>query len=176
MKLHPKTKKVCVDTGLKMDGKPLYRYENFADYTHTRHLMYEAFAAEYKSGLEREDLVAYIERALHCLKVKDVAMCSGILMTLHDLVSNYDPPGLLYSQAALVYFTMEEDITVFDYDVNRKKVEGFQAMDTDGFFLATFLKDLEKKKGLSDLEAQQIARKMKETPEMYRKIFLQKTQ
>lgn len=126
-----------------IDGHQYYKYADNADYTETRRLMFQVYYKQYNNmSLTDDDLREWCQKGIKSCKASDTGRAMFVFNAILDAVENCIPEKPLYQLAALMYFTLEEDVTLFDGSINDAKMEAFQGLAVDGFFLPRLLKDL----------------------------------
>lgn len=128
-----------------------YRFLSTADMPQGRFVHYLHLVKRLSMNVDEDLLKRYLTVFQEAFKKHDEERFNGAMFLLKDTLHNVTPVETYYWLAALMYFTKDEDLSTFDYDINKKKVEYFKSLPNQSFFLASLLKSL-KSSGDQSLE------------------------
>jgi hypothetical protein len=131
-----------VEYAFSLHGKRYFRFKE-------DHLMYEMrrfqkiiFLTELENGLSHEDLLAYID-VLEQHNNKGQIGDTGLkLKLLRQRVEAAKDPDTFYKIATVDYFDDEEELTKYDRDYNKKKLQDFKESKELPFFLTRPMLDI----------------------------------
>lgn len=132
--IHPETKK-SIEIAFTIGGHDYYKFKNIKDMPTARYITASQFQTESECKVTFDDLKKDIN-AMISLQGKGMHQeVSAMLYALGartDLSFEHETMFLL---ASAVYFTLEEDVTEYDFDYNKQKIENFKTEGLHGFFL-----------------------------------------
>ncbi len=169
--LHPEYKKLA-KFAFEMGGEAYYQYENLLDLPPKRWHKVEEFIREAELRLEREDLNSLVDAALHSInkphvKMTEVVLC---LQSIKEASNMFLEIETFYKLFSAVFFTMDEDITVYDYEYNQEKIAKFKQEDTAAFFLREPMRKLLPLSDISDGDIEVFIAQSKAQKELIQKI------
>jgi hypothetical protein len=159
-KLYPLThEKVTVDginkklirpvPNLVIDGVQYYEFVNVADMPQARLVHFNYLREEMMMGIGRPFLNEFIDNMMAANKAGDVNRMGSLLFMLRDTVTNITSIESLYNLACLLRFDEREDLSTFDADYNKLKLERFKRYPNKDFFFSELLRSSLKLTGLS---------------------------
>jgi hypothetical protein len=126
-----------------------YKFVSAADMPEARFVHYLHLVKRLQMNVDAELLNRYLTVMEDAFNKSESGRFHGALFMLRDTMETISPVETYYWIAALMYFREDEDLTTFDYDVNKKKVEYFKSIPNQTFFLASLLKSLNSSGGQS---------------------------
>ncbi|MEH0156495.1 hypothetical protein V6R21_20270 [Limibacter armeniacum] len=176
MKLHPQTrKKVLLVEGVTVEGQEVYRFADAADLPETRRMFFSDFYRDMQNGLNPEELSNYMDAIVQAASVHDFGKVVQLSQMVKDISLNCRSTDSLYRMASLFYFTLEEDISDYDFTIAEEKIKAFKQVPASDFFLPHLLKHLDMYQS-SSLEVIQRSLKVSEAKAItYRELYLRLT-
>lgn len=138
--LHPDYKK-ATEYAFSIDGQDFYHFKNYLDTPMRRFQKMNEFIAEVEMRITRNDLAEYlgiIEEAINKGKITDIV---NVIQGLKYRLDQFIETDTYYRLFSCAFFTLDEDITDYDYEVNDLKIELFKSQPIDSFFLNYPAKD-----------------------------------
>lgn len=128
--------------GIKVDGKPLYKFVNEIDMPISRKVMLFAHNEWLIMKLTPEEIIKFIDGIRLANNEGDKSKVGALAYMLNDIVSNLTPRTAFYHMASVLYFFEDEDISNYDGDLALMKIEAFKNMHDQSFFFRTLLRHL----------------------------------
>lgn len=125
--------------GLVVMGEQYYEFENIADIPETRRMEYNSLREEAVMGITREMLIEIFEGIIESNDKGKVSNVGSLAFMAKDMVANITSKEILYKMASLMYFTEDEDLSMYDLDYNNRKIELFKQIKDQSFFFARLL-------------------------------------
>jgi len=154
-KVHPDYKK-SISPAFKIGNEQYYEFDSLLDMPPLRYKRADQFYVEVDMRIDRETLIKLVDKAIdHCnsdsIKIANV---TSILMDIKDRTEMIIETETLYRLASCVYFTLDEDLSTYDFDYNEKKLNIFKAQPINDFFFGKLMRNLVPQSNISasDLE------------------------
>ncbi len=154
-KVHPDYKK-SISPAFEINGEQYYEFDSLLDVPPLRYKRADQFYIEVDMRIDRETLIKLVDKAIeHCnsdnIKIVNVV---SLLMDIKDRTEMIIETETLYRLASCVYFTLDEDLSTYDFDYNEKKLKLFKEQPIGDFFFGKLMKDLIPQSNISqtDLE------------------------
>ena len=115
-----------VEKALWIDGEVYYRFKNLADMPYLRYLRMLQFSTEVQMRIDSETLsesLDAMEAALEAGKGTEIAKLIAVLKEKTRLLISTDA---IYRLLSCVFFTDDEYLDDYDFDVGDKKIELFK--------------------------------------------------
>ena len=154
-KVHPDYKK-SISPAFKIGDEQYYEFDSLLDVPPLRYKRADQFYIEVDMRMDRETLIALTNKAIeHCdsdnIKISKIV---SILMDIKDRTEMIIETETLYRLASCVYFTLDENLSDYDFDYNEKKLKLFKEQPIGDFFLRILMRNLVPQSNISqeDLE------------------------
>ena len=132
--IHPDYKK-SIEFVLTLEGEDYYTFTTIADTPAERYYQCSQFMAEMDLRMNREQLEAYLEKAGQMINEGNFGKVAAIVEEMRIRSRLLIETDTMYKLASCVFFTLEEDLTTYDYDYNDKKIAKFKRENVGSFFL-----------------------------------------
>ena len=163
--VHPENKKT-VSPAFKVDGVQYYEFDNLSDCPAGRYLRIQQFMVELNLRIDKETLEELLAESLKAIDEGHLARSIIIQTDILNRTKFIVETETAYRLASAVFFTLDEDLTTYDFDYNQKKIEKFKKERIATFFLSRPMRKLIPQINISgqDLE---IYLKMTKAQKMY---------
>ena len=139
-KIKPKTAihpdyKTLIEFAFELDGKKYYEFKNISDMPKDRFIRANEFLINCEWSLSTNDLKEFIQlmdKSLEKGNITEIARVNNALSYSVDLFMDTDIYLKLFS---CVFFTVDEDLTDYDFDIGQEKIKAFKKHGIPGFFL-----------------------------------------
>ena len=138
---HPEVKDK-VEYAFTENGVKYYRYKEDHHMFEMRRYQKAIFLTEHENGITHDDLIAYIEeikKNVNKGQLGDVALKLELLEQRTKIARD---PDTFYKIASIDYFDDMEELTTYDRNYNKRKIEDFKASKELGFFLTRPIIDI----------------------------------
>ena len=132
--IHPDFKKK-IDYAFTIEGVDYYEFSNLIDMPQERYKQFQDLATQCDwrmSPEEIKDLVALQKEAVNKGKLTDIM---ELIQGFEYCISMYMETDLFLMLFSCVFFTKDEDLTEWDYDLGIQKMEAFKKHGVPDFFL-----------------------------------------
>ena len=92
--------------------------------------------------IDRETLIELLDKALEYMDTNQATKTAAILLDIKNRTEFIIETETAYRLASAVFFTLDEDLTTYDFDYNQKKIEKFKQEKLSSFFLSRPMKKL----------------------------------
>jgi hypothetical protein len=140
-KVHPKVEK-SISPAFKVDGEQYYEFDNLSDCPAGRYFRIQQFMVELNLRIDKDSLVELLDKALEFMDKNQATKTAAILLDIKNRTEFLIETNTAYRLASAVFFTLDEDLTTYDFDYNQKKIEKFKKQDISTFFLSRPMKKL----------------------------------
>lgn len=148
-----------------------YRFVSPADMPQGRFVHYLHLVKRLSLNVDEAMLNRYVEAFKQAFEARDAGKFHSAVFMLQDTLKNVTPVETYYWIAALMYFRKDEDLSTFDFDVNKRKVDYFKGLPNQTFFLATLIKSLQNSGGASLEEIENYLRQSQTLESSYSRIL-----
>lgn len=132
--LHPDYKK-AIEFAFEINGVEYFAFKTLADMPSERYYKSSEFMAELEMRMSRVTLSEYLNKMEELINQGNFGKVAAIVEEMKYRTSMLIETETLYRLASCVFFTLEEDITTYDYDYNDEKIAIFKREKIDSFFL-----------------------------------------
>jgi hypothetical protein len=133
--IHPDYKK-AIEFVFTIEGEDYYAFKTIADAPKGRYLKSSEFMAELEMRITRDMLLAYCERMEELINQGNFGKVAAIVEEIKYRAETMIETETMYRLASSVFFTMDEDLTTYDYDYNSEKITKFKKYKSiNDFFL-----------------------------------------
>lgn len=134
IKFHPKTEKP-IKWVMNVGGMDLYEFVNTYEMPRKRFAFAQKFFVETQNKCTTEYLNEFIEACKATLNKSDIGNTFKLLDELQYRTKWLFEPETLLRFASVMYFTLDEDITDYDFEFNETKIHAFKKKNTLESFL-----------------------------------------
>lgn len=120
-------------------GNQYYEFVNIADMPETRRMEYNSLREEAVMGISRELLINIFDGIITANDNNEKSKVGTEAFLAKDMLRNITSKEILYKMASLMYFTEDEDISLYDLDYNNEKIKLFKRVENQGFFFGRLL-------------------------------------
>lgn len=131
--LHPDFK-TLVEYAFTVNGVEYFEFKTLLDMPTLRYKKVMELIREAEMSLKSVDLVKYLEKSISFLEKGELAKSIVIQNSISALASQFMETDTYYRLFSAVFFTLDEDISDYDYDYNEQKIELFKKEKIDDFF------------------------------------------
>lgn len=132
--LHPDYKKM-IEFAFDIDGEEFYTFKTLADMPSERYYKSSEMMSELEMRMRRETLLQYLDKMDELGNQGNFGKMLAIIEEMKYRTSMLIETETLYRLASCVFFTLEEDLTTYDYDYNDEKIVKFKRQKISDFFL-----------------------------------------
>jgi hypothetical protein len=132
--IHPDYK-TLIEFAFELDGKKYYEFRNISDMPKDRFIRANEFLINCEWSLTTDDLKEFIQlmdKSLEKGNITEIARVNNALSYSVDLFMDTDIYLRLFS---CVFFTVDEDLTDYDFDIGAEKIKAFKKYGIPDFFL-----------------------------------------
>jgi hypothetical protein len=140
-KSHPEHKK-SISKVFKIDNEQYYEFDNLSDCPAGRYWRIQQFNVELNLRIDRDTLIDLLTASLEAINNGDITKSIIIQTDIKNRTNFLIETETAYRLASAVFFTLDEDLTTYDFDYNQKKIEKFKKERIDTFFLSRPMKKL----------------------------------
>ena len=134
LSLHP-DHNVTVQFAFELKGVKYYEFKNLLDAPTLRYKKVMEFIREAELSITSNELVELIKMSMDYLDKGNASKSIVIQNTILNLASQFMEADTFYRLFSCVFFTLEEDVTDYDYDYNEQKIVDFKSEKIPDFFL-----------------------------------------
>lgn len=127
--------KAVIEFGFEIDGVKYYEFKNLLDMPSLRYKKCLEFIREAEMSITSTDLSEMLKISLEYLNKGNVTQSIIIQNAVINLATQYIETDTFYRLFSCCFFTLEEDLTDYDYDYNESKIKAFKTEDLPSFFL-----------------------------------------
>lgn len=139
--LHHLNKRL-IEYSFTVNNVDYYTFKNFLDFPPLRHSKINHFLREVDMSITNQDLQEYVKSIIENLNTGNLKGAIKTLSTLEYQLESYAELDILYRLCSAVFFDLKEDITVYDFDYNSKKIDGFKLQPPEDFFFIKSVSEL----------------------------------
>lgn len=143
--IHPEYKKL-VEKVFSIDGVDYYEFKNLLDMPHKRFNSAVRFWTEFEMRIDAKELKTLIDQSMKHLDEGNVTRSIIIQNTIKERTELLISIECSWRLASCVYFTKDESLDDYDYDIGDEKIKAFKKVGLESFFLSEpfnrFLPDL----------------------------------
>jgi len=166
-KSHPDYKK-SISPAFIIKNEQYYEFDSLLDVPPLRFKRADQFYIEQDMRIDRKTLIKLIDKILeHCdqdnIKVSKIV---SIALDIKDRTEMIIETETLYRLATAVYFTLDEDLSDYDFDYNEKKLKLFKEQPIGDFFFDKLMKNLVPQSNISQTDLE-IFLKVTEAQKLY---------
>lgn len=148
--IHPDFKK-AIEYVFTIEGEDYYAFRTIADAPKGRYLKSSEFMAELEMRITRDMLIAYCEKMEELINEGNFGKVAAIVEEIKYRAEVMIETETMYRLASSVFFTLDEDLTTYDYDYNNEKIVKFKKYKKiNDFFLKEPVKRFIPLPGISD--------------------------
>jgi len=134
--LHPDFK-TLTEFAFKIKGVSYYGFKNAQDMPPRRFETMNQFIKEVDMRIDAKDILEDLELIKKAADKGLLSSIIGIVNGLEYRVDQYIETDTFYRLFSCAYFTLEEDLSDYDYDVNDEKIKLFKSEPPGDFFFMT---------------------------------------
>lgn len=139
--IHPKNEK-SISPAFKIGDEQFYEFDNLIDCPAGRYLRIQQFMVELNLRIDKDSLVKLLDASLEAINNGDVTRSIIIQTDIKNRTNFIVETDTAYRLASAAFFTLDEDLTTYDFDYNQKKIEKFKTQNVASFFLARPMRKL----------------------------------
>ena len=140
-KIHPKNEK-SISKAFKVEGEQFYEFDNLSDCPAGRYFRIQQFMVELNLRIDKDTLVKLLDASLKAVDDGDITRSVIIQTDIKNRTEFIVETETAYRLASAAFFTLDEDLTTYDFDYNQKKIEKFKKERISTFFLTRPMKRL----------------------------------
>lgn len=132
--IHPEYKRL-VEFAFEIDGVKYYEFKNLGDMPTMRFKKFQDFSTQCDWRMSIDDiqeLIVLQEKAINKQKITDIVKINDAFKYCMTIYLETDLFMQLFS---CLFFTMDENLEDYDYDIGAKKIEAFSKHGVPDFFL-----------------------------------------
>ena len=138
--LHPDIKALC-EFAFEIDGVEYHQFKNLGDMPPLRYKKHEDFLREAEWRITGTELLACLKETEELIEKSKATDAIIELRAMQYQVSQFIQTDTFYRLFSCLFFTLDENIEVYDYDYNEEKIETFKREPIDTFFFLPPLKE-----------------------------------
>lgn len=167
--LHPDFKRLT-EYAFEIDGQEFYHFKNYLDMPARRFQKMNEFIAEVEMRITRDDLAEYLSICKEAINKGKMTDLIGIIQGIEYRLDQFIETDTYYRLFSCAFFTLDEDITDYDYDLNETKIALFKSQPIDSFFLNYPMSEYLPQMDISKEDLQTFLKMSKVSNEYLRKI------
>jgi len=126
--------KMRIDEAFKVTGEQYYYFKDTSDMPTLRYYRFSQFLTEFEMRISRDFLLEVTEKCISSLNEGNLVRAAAMLTELVSRAKLIIETDTLYRLASVVYFTLDEDVTDYDYTINEQKIKKFKEEGLQSFF------------------------------------------
>lgn len=132
--IHPDYKKY-VEYAFSLEGVDYYQFAQIGDMPTNRYYKMTGFLEELQLRLDRETLLNFVDHIEQQLNNGNLGRIGFLLEQIKYRADLQFETDTFYRFATAVFFTLDEPLESYDYDVNESKLQAFKKAEISDFFL-----------------------------------------
>lgn len=132
--IHPDYKK-SIEYVFTIDGEDYYSFTTIADCPAERYYKASEFMHEMDMRMNRDMLAAYLDKMSEMINDGNFGKVAAIVEEMKIRSTLLVETETMYKLASVQFFTLDEDLTSYDYDYNDRKIAKFKSEKISDFFL-----------------------------------------
>jgi len=138
--LHPELK-APIEKAFKIKDIQYWTFKNTMDMPAKRYSKMNEFIREAEMRMTSEELIHYLDITDKAINKGDITLVVKMLGAIRICTEQFIETDTFYRLFSNVFFTIDEDLTDYDYDFNEAKIELFKSEPIEDFFFKKPVKE-----------------------------------